>query len=52
MDENAEDFIGNNNKYNNEKYTFNYENNDDNDYKEEFSEELDYNKLLSKNKYI
>ena len=52
MDENKEDFIENKNKFNIEKYTFNYENNDDNDYKEEFSEELDYNKLLSKNKYI
>jgi len=52
MDENKEDYIENKNKFNIEKYTFNYENNDDNDYKEEFSEELDYNKLLSKYKYI
>ena len=51
IDENKEDFIEQNNNII-DKYTFNYENNDDNDYKEEFSEELDYNKLLSKNKYI
>ena len=48
MNENRKDFNDNNNKYNIEKYTFNYDNNDYNDYKEEFSEELDYNKLLSK----
>ena len=51
IDENKEDFIEQNNNII-DKYTFNYENNDDNDYKEEFSEELDYNKLLSKYKYI
>ena len=51
IDENKEDFIEQNNNII-DKYTFNYENNDNNDYKEEFSEELDYNKLLSKYKYI
>ena len=35
-----------------EKYKFNYENNDNFDeYKEEYSEELDFNKLYSKNNY-
>ena len=55
MDENNEDFINSTNNYNNnEKYHLHYDyiNDDNNDYKEEFSEELDYNKLLSKNKYI
>ena len=48
MNENVEDYIKKNN--NKEIYKFNYELNDnDNDYKEEFSEELDYNKLYSKN---
>ena len=47
MDENIEDFIEkrNKNNYNNEKYIFNYENNDNiNGDKEEFNEDLDYNK--------
>ena len=54
--ENIEDFINQENNYN-EKYQFNYGNignnndNNDNDYKEEFSEELDVNKLYSKNNY-
>ena len=54
MNENVEDYIKkNNNNINKEIYKFNNELNDnDDDYKEEFSEELDYNKLLSKNKYI
>ena len=47
MDENIEDFIEkrNKNNYNNEKYIINYENNDNiNGDKEEFNEDLDYNK--------
>ena len=51
MNENVEDYIKkNNNNINKEIYKFNNELNDnDDDYKEEFSEELDYNKLYSKN---
>ena len=51
MNENVEDYIQkNNNNINKEIYKFNNELNDnDDDYKEEFSEELDYNKLYSKN---
>ena len=50
MNENVEDYIKkNNNNINKEIYKFNNELNDnDDDYKEEFSEELDYNKLYSK----
>ena len=51
MNENVEDYIKKkNNNINKEIYKFNNELNDnDDDYKEEFSEELDYNKLYSKN---
>ena len=51
INENVEDYIKkNNNNINKEIYKFNNELNDnDDDYKEEFSEELDYNKLYSKN---
>ena len=50
MNENVEDYIKKNNNNNKEIYKFNNELNDnDDDYKEEFSEELDYNKLYSKN---
>ena len=55
--ENIEEFIKKESD-NNEKYHFNYgnidkinNNNDNDDYKEEFSEELDVNKLYSKKKY-
>ena len=54
IDENIEDFIEkrNKNNYNNEKYKFNYENNDNiNEEKEEFNEDLDYDKLYSKNNF-
>ena len=47
MDEKIENFI--NNKNNKETYLFKYENNDnDDEYKEDVSEELDYNKIYSK----
>ena len=47
MDEKIENFI--NNKNNKETYLFKYENNDnDDEYKEDVSEELDYNKINSK----
>ena len=47
MDEKIENFI--NNKNNKETYHFKYENNDnDDEYKEDVSEELDYNKIYSK----
>ena len=47
MDEKIENFI--NNKNNKETYLFKYENNDnDDEYKEDVSEELDYNKVYSK----
>ena len=54
IDENIEDFIEkrNKNNYNNEKYKFNYENNDNiNEEKEEFNEDLDYDNLYSKNNF-
>jgi len=54
IDENIEDYIEkrNKNNYNNEKYKFNYENNDNiNEEKEEFNEDLDYDKLYSKNNF-
>ena len=46
--ENIEEFIEKGN-INNQNYNFNYLNNNNDDYKEEFNEELDVNKLYSKN---
>ena len=46
--ENIEEFIEKGN-INNQNYNFNYLNNNNDDYKEQFNEELDVNKLYSKN---
>ena len=52
MDDNIENYIKIK-KNNIENYDYNYENSDnDKEYKEEYSEELDFNKLYSKKNYI
>ena len=52
IDKNSEEFNENKNKYNNQKYRLNFDYNNNDDYKEEYSEELDYNKLYSKINYV
>ena len=52
IDRNSEEFNENKNKYNNQKYRLNFDYNNNDDYKEEYSEELDYNKLYSKINYV
>ena len=53
IEEKIEDYIKNKNIYNKENYNFHYENNENIDeYKEDFGEEFDYNKLYYKNNYI
>jgi hypothetical protein len=52
IDRNSEEFNENKNKYNNQKYRLNFDYNNNDDYKEECSEELDYNKLYSKINYV
>ena len=52
IDRNSEEFNENKNKCNNQKYRLNFDYNNNDDYKEEYSEELDYNKLYSKINYV